>query len=127
MEMLRVTAQYVTLKVRGDDGAVGVRGFYAGAVVPVDRVDPESVQHHVEGDMAEVYNDAAAEPVVEEAASSEDAPADTEQPVRPATAAPKADWVAYAVAVRPDGVSEEDAAAAADGKTKADLIAEYGG
>jgi hypothetical protein len=39
----------------------------------------------------------------------------------------KAAWVDYAVSQRGEGVSEEDARAEADGKLKADLIAEYGG
>lgn len=47
--------------------------------------------------------------------------------IRPAQAAPKADWVTYAVALRAEGVSEQDAKAAAEAKTKAELVAEFGG
>jgi hypothetical protein len=46
---------------------------------------------------------------------------------RPSPSASKADWVAYAVAQRAEGVSEEDATAEAEAMTKADLIAAYGG
>jgi hypothetical protein len=46
---------------------------------------------------------------------------------RPSRSDSKAAWVDYAVSQRGDGVSEEDARAEADGKLKADLIAEYGG
>lgn len=45
---------------------------------------------------------------------------------RPKDYAPKPEWVAYAVSRRPEGVSEEDARAEAEGKSKADLITQYG-
>jgi hypothetical protein len=45
----------------------------------------------------------------------------------PPQSAAKADWVAYAAAKRAEGVSEEDARAAAEATSKADLIAEFGG
>jgi hypothetical protein len=38
-----VTAPYVTLKVKGDQGSTVLREFYAGAVVP-DGADPGDVE-----------------------------------------------------------------------------------
>lgn len=48
-------------------------------------------------------------------------------PPRPRVNAAKEDWVAYAVHRRDDGVSEADARADAETKSKNDLIAEFGG
>jgi hypothetical protein len=56
--VLKVTAPYVTLKVTDDNGQPVVRGFYEGALVPVDQVAESSVAHHVKSGMAEVVADA---------------------------------------------------------------------
>jgi hypothetical protein len=50
-----------------------------------------------------------------------------EEPVPPPVSASKGDWVSYAVSQREDGVSEGDARLEAEGKSKNDLINEYGG
>lgn len=47
------------------------------------------------------------------------------EPVRPRANASKADWVTYAVAVRPDGMSEQDAREAAESKNRDDLVAAF--
>lgn len=47
----RVTAPYVTLKVKDAAGAEVLVGFYEGAVV--SDVDPDSLQHHLDGGMLE--------------------------------------------------------------------------
>jgi len=46
---------------------------------------------------------------------------------KPKPYASKEVWLAYAVSQREDGVSEEDATAALTDKTKAELVAEFGG
>jgi hypothetical protein len=46
---------------------------------------------------------------------------------QPAPYASKGAWVDYAVSRRADGVSEEEARAEAEGKSKADLIHDHGG
>lgn len=144
----RVLAPYATVKIT--DSATGqpaVVGFYQGAVLPPE-ADPENVASLVRREYAE-WLDAGEEQAVEEqedeqvkaqeeaaeqraadaeaAAEASEQDADVEAPVRPAVAAPKAEWVSYAVAVRDEGVSEEDARAAAEAKTKAELVEEFGG
>lgn len=47
----RVTAPYVTLKVKDAAGADVLVGFYEGAVV--SDVEPDSLEHHLEGGMLE--------------------------------------------------------------------------
>lgn len=47
---IRVTAPYVTLKVKDIAGGDVVVGYYAGAVV--ENVDDASAQHHIDNDMA---------------------------------------------------------------------------
>lgn len=59
MKFLRVTAPYVTLKIRDANGVWTLQGKYKGAVLPVDDVEPESLAHHVETDLAEVFSAAA--------------------------------------------------------------------
>jgi hypothetical protein len=72
-KFVRVTAKYVTLKVRDTSGAWVVRGVYEGGVFPVEDVEPESLAHHVESELAEVFSapaekapESAAEPKAEE-------------------------------------------------------------
>lgn len=48
----RVTAPYVTLKVRDASGGPVVVGFYAGAIVP-DDVDAASLKHHLNHKLVE--------------------------------------------------------------------------
>jgi hypothetical protein len=61
-----VTAPYVTLLVTDANGAPVIRGFYKGAVVPAG-VDEGSLLHHLDcGMVAEVVEDPAEAPVVEE-------------------------------------------------------------
>lgn len=48
-----------------------------------------------------------------------------EAPAKPKANASKNDWVAYAVSVRPDGMSEEDAKASAEAKTRDELAAAF--
>lgn len=54
----RVTAPYVTLKVKDPAGADVLIGFYEGAVVT--DVDPESLEHHLDGEMLEKVSAAEA-------------------------------------------------------------------
>lgn len=58
--------------------------------------------------------------------TSDEVAADTTINGRPKASASKEEWVTYAVDQRGDLVSEEDARAAAEAKTKADLVAEFG-
>jgi hypothetical protein len=123
MATYRVDAPYVTFKVRDQAGAWVLTGYYAGAVVAGETVEPDSLRHHVDGGMvAEVENaavPAAAEPTPEPAAG--------DVPPRPHGNASAATWLEYAVSRRAEDVSEEDARKALEGKSKAELVAEYGG
>jgi hypothetical protein len=58
VNLMRVTAPYVVLKVKDSSGVFVVRGVYKHAVFPVSDVDPDSLAHHVDGGMAEVFSDA---------------------------------------------------------------------
>lgn len=48
----RVTAPYVTLKVKDATGSPVITGFYRGAVVP-EGVDEASLKHHLDSGMVE--------------------------------------------------------------------------
>jgi hypothetical protein len=148
-----VTAPYITLKVRGQAGALVLGELYQGAPVP-ENADPENVQRLLDKGMVAVVGTAEADllgvpagtpipgeppnvPVTEQSGASI-TPADrmdramtaaeqSRKSGRPQGNAPKADWVTYAVSQRAEGVSEQDAQAEAEAKTKADLVAEYGG
>jgi len=129
-----VTAPYVVPKVRDrDKGGYMHRGYYQHAVIDADDIDPDSLRHHLEGDMMAPVEtpEQPAEPAqtsTEEPAAAQPADPDAAQsPERPVQAAPKADWVAYAVAVRGPDESEQDSRTAAEATSKADLIARYGG
>jgi hypothetical protein len=129
--MLKVIAPYVLLKVRDQAGAWVVGGFYAGALLKTHDVEPESAQHHLrKGMVVEEVDDVVlpTEPEQQESQTEDDADLPPLAPAaaRPAPNANKAEWVAYAVALRPEGVSEEDARAEAEAMKKDDLIAMYG-
>ncbi len=124
MGTYRVTAPYVTLKVRDQAGAQVLSGFYEGAVV--SDVDAVSLRHHLDNGMVVEVDSAEPAEAEPEPASDPVEPAATPNG-RPPQNASKADWVTYAVSRRADGTSEDDAKAAAEAKSKADLIAEYGG
>lgn len=59
MKFLRVTAPYVTLKLRDSAGAWVVTGVYKGGVFPFDDVEAESRDHHIESGLAEAFTAAA--------------------------------------------------------------------
>lgn len=118
----RVTAPYVTLKVRDHFGAWVLSGFHDGAVV--SDVDPVSLRHHLDNGMVEEVG--SPDPVDAEPVP----PVDADQPPapngRPSVRAAKEDWVTYAVSQRGEGVSEDDARVEAENTSKADLIAKHG-
>jgi hypothetical protein len=118
MAAYRVTAPYVTLKVKDQAGSWVLSGFYEGAVV--SNVEPESLRHHLDTGLVEKV----AESEAPEAPAPEVAP--DGGPTPPRQTDPKEAWITYAVTVRPEGQSEEDARTEAEGKTKADLVAQYG-
>ncbi len=126
----RVTAAYATVRVLDPaSGKPTVYGFYEGGILPPS-ADPESVEGLVRRGYAEWVDEPAEPEPVEVDPGAGAADTGTDQPPadpRPANNAPKPEWVAYAVTQRAEGVSEEDARAAAEGKSKADLVAEYGG
>jgi hypothetical protein len=151
----RILAAYATVKINDPiSGKPTVAGFYEGAVLPPE-ADLENVASLVQRDYAEwldsdeakavdtaeaeaekAQDDAAKQRADEADAALAKAEADrapTEEPEvpvangKPAQSAPKADWVAYAVSQRDEGVSEQDAQAEAEAMSKADLIAQYGG
>lgn len=143
---LKVLWPYITLKVLSDTGGTVLREFYAGAVVP-DNADPEDRDRLVrkgalvDEDSAEAekavpagtpvpgqppnvpVTEQAGGPLSERLAPEEPAP----EAQRPAGNASQAAWLDYAVAHRPDGMSEEDAIDAYGSKTRAELVAEFGG
>lgn len=130
-----VTAPYVTLRVKDQTGAEVLLGFYEAAPVP-DSVDKDDLERHLRKGMiakAGTEEADAASPVgrpVQFDAAGMPAPAKTAGEGRPdgqpALYASKSAWVDYAVTQRADGVSEEDARADAEGKSKAELLAEHG-
>ena len=151
-----VVSPYVTLKVRDQTGAFQFRGFNEGGQVKREDVDDESLRHHLDsGLMAPVGSDLArfaapagtpkpgeppnvpvedtpvsslplAERLKRQAAAADAEPEKT-RGGKPASYATKDKWVAYAVTQRPEDQSEEDAKAAAEAMSKADLVAKYGG
>jgi hypothetical protein len=116
---LKVRWPYITLKVRSDTAGTVLREFYAGATVP-DNADPDDRDRLVRKGAIGEDAEPAAEPTAKPAAPS----AALE---RPAGNASQAAWLDYAVANRPDGMSEEDAIDAYGSKTRAELVAEFGG
>jgi hypothetical protein len=117
-----VTAPYVTIKVTDDINGVVRREFYTGGVVP-SSADADNVARLLrKGMLAEVAAEPVPAPATEPPAEPPAEPGD-----RPKDYASKLEWVDYAVSKRADGVSEDDARAAAEAKSKADLIAEFGG
>jgi hypothetical protein len=152
-----VTRPYVTLKVRdATTGAEVVREFYEGGVLP-EGANSDDVDRLLRKDMiAEEGSDEAnlaapagtpkpGEPPnvpVTEVPAGSLAPDERqrrqlealrqsqdagERGGRPHGNAGKQAWVDYAVSQRTDGVSEDDARAEAEGMSKADLVAKYGG
>jgi hypothetical protein len=114
----RVTAPYVTVEVQGvPGGAATTLGFYAGGILPGNVVQA-SAERLVAKGMVEEFGGAPAEPDAEQAPAG---------PVPPRKNASKADWVAYAVSQRDPDTSEDDARAAAEAMSHADLVAAYSG
>lgn len=149
---LKVVFPYITLKVHGDTGTV-IREFYAGATVP-DNADPADRDRLVRKG-ALVDADAAAAalavpagtpipgeppnvPVTEQPAIAVPftervqvqadlaAPAGQRATDRPAGNASTAVWLQYAVANRPEAMSEDEAREVYGEKTRAELAAEFG-
>jgi hypothetical protein len=147
-----VLAPYVTLKVRDEStGQLVLLGYYAGAPVPAG-ADPEDVERLTRKGLIVESGTVAAEtlavpagtpipgeppnvpvteqpaitvPLAERVRQQEEAAGSKDG--RPRQTDPKEAWITYAVALRPEGQSEDDARAEAEGKTKADLVAKYGG
>jgi hypothetical protein len=151
-----VTAPYVTLKMKDQAGATVLGEFYQGAPVPdtadpenVQRLVDKGMIAVVGTPQADLLGVPAGTPIPGEPPNV----AVTEQPVAslplaerlrrqreaaegsedqqepagpPRRNASHADWVAYAVSQRADGVSEEQARADAEPKARDELIAEYG-
>lgn len=144
---LKVLWPYITLKVRSDAGGTVLREFYAGAVVP-DNADPDDRDRLVrkgalvEEDSPEAelavpagtpvpgqppnvpVTEAAGGPLSERLQVPESK--GDEKSGRPAGNASQAAWLDYAVANRPEGMSEEDAIDAYGSKTRNELIEEFG-
>lgn len=115
----RVTAPYVTVDVQTVPGEPPTTlGFYKDAVLP-GNVDPASVCRQVAKGMVEEFTPGP-EPEAEAEKSAEPV-----APARPGLNGSKADWLAYAISQRGEGVSEEQARAAAEPMTKAELAAKY--
>lgn len=116
MKRYIVTAPYVTLRVPSPAGPPVLGGYYKDAVPPENAVAEDLERLAGKGMLEELK---APVPAVEP-----DADAGL-PPQRPADNANKPAWVDYAVAMRPEGVSEEDARAEAEATKKDDLIARF--
>jgi hypothetical protein len=140
----RVVVAYAVVKVLDPlSGKPTVVGFPQGAVLPA-YADSQNVADLVRREYCEWVDPQpsgwAGEPdlPVEEAEPvtvGASAVAQVNEPTQVATEvangkpkpyASKVEWVDYAVAHRPEGMSEYDARSAAEAKTKDELIAEYG-
>lgn len=149
---LKVLWPYVTIKVRAETGGLILREFYAGAPVP-GNADPDDRDRllrkgaiiDADAPGADVLAVPAGTPIpgeppnvpvtevpaiagsidvrLRQQAEAANAPVEGG---RPKDYASKGEWVDYAVSNRGEGVSEEDARVAAEGKSKTDLIAEHG-
>jgi hypothetical protein len=117
----RVTAPYVTAEVQGvPGGAATTLGFYEGALLPGNVVQA-SAERLVAKGMAEKVSAPAPEP---EAEAEPEAPAGSAAPRKNAS---RDAWVTYAVSKRDADTSEEDARAAAEAMSHAELVAAYSG
>jgi hypothetical protein len=133
----KVTGKYVTMKVADDTGQRITLGFYEGAPVP-DSVSDEdrerlrrkgliaaedtpeaeaAVPHGVPVTFDDLGHAVEQRPGSERSEQADDG--------KPKLVDPKERWVDYAVSQRSGDVSEEDARAEAEGKTKAELVAQY--
>ena len=134
----KVTAAYVTLRVPNELGQEVLLGFYEGAVVP-EHVNQDDLDRHLRKSMVaeEGTPEADAASPVGRPVNFDDAgmPVSPQPPAgdqggrdgRPSVRASKDDWVTYAASQRAEGVSEDDARAEAEGKSKAELVAKFGG
>lgn len=114
MAVYRVTAPYVTLKVRDVTGKASVMGFYKDARVDRDQVDSASLKRHLDRGYVELVEQG--EPARESTPEPQgEPPAEPTGEARPGQNAPKSEWVDFAVA---QGVDRDEA----DSLTKADLI-----
>lgn len=148
---LKVLWPYITLKVHGDTGTV-IREFYAGATVP-DNADPDDRDRLVrkgalvDADAAEAAlavpagtpipgeppnvpvaeQPVVATPFTERVQAQADLGASAgPRADRPAGNASTAVWLEYAVANRPEAMSEDEAREVYGEKTRAELAAEFG-
>jgi hypothetical protein len=112
----RVTAPYVTLKSKSDQGGDVVLGYFAGALVP-ETVDLEDLARHIRKGMVEKLEGAEAKVVEKQQAEAKKAeeaaaaPEDKEgaEAVKDAEAAQKA---------TADAEAKEDAEAKKEGRTR---------
>ena len=142
----RVCAPYVTVSVIQAGGGETVLGFYEGGTLPPNS-KTESVESLLAKGMVEKAEDLPDYEEPEQAKPTntievtppkepEKADAETDKPDAaesvfadrpPKVNASKEEWVNFAVSQREGEESEEDARAYAENRSKADLIAEYGG
>lgn len=110
----RVTAEYVTLKVKDAAGAFVIVGFYKGGVVSQE-VETESLQHHLDSGMVEEVD-------LDES-GDDGAEVEVVEVETPARSASKGDWVAFATdEARGEGRLTEDEA---NGFTRDQLADRY--
>jgi hypothetical protein len=100
-----------------------------GQETDADKAQQAAAQQRLDvADAAARQAEGEPEPVTDDGQGDEDDD-QTSEPLtrRPRVNAAKEAWVDYAVSQRDEGVSEEDARAEAEAKSKAELVAEYGG
>jgi hypothetical protein len=76
MANYRVTAPMVNLKVKDQRGRAQVNGFYAGAIIGGDVIDPDHLARHLDRGWIEPVDEPADEPAPE--------PAEPPEPAAPA-------------------------------------------
>lgn len=128
----QVVWSYCTVKVvDAATGSLTIVGLGKDAILP-PTANPDDVKRLLgKGAIVELGPPepaAPAEPVKQPApeVKPEVKPEVEVKPKQPPTNASKAEWVAYAVAMRDEGVSEANAKADAEAMSKADLITVYG-
>lgn len=121
---LKVTGEYVLLKVKDVAGSPVVLGFYKDAVVT--DVEDENAQHHIDSGLAEEYSGDVDEPTAEPTPPSDgtSGPGGDVASAVPKGNASRDEWAAYAASV---GASEDETRPVEEGGLKqTELRDKYG-
>lgn len=119
---VQITGPYATAQMNTPGGRE-IRALAAGAVLPAD-VTAGHARHLIDVGLAELVNVGAAQDAY--GAGETGQAATSTGDAKPTSRSSKEEWVIYAVAQRPEGMSEEEARAEADATSKNELMAKYG-